>query len=129
MAVKALNESTEIGVCALTMALSPAVNSLDIIWVSATAVPDGFSFIQTGRDLLQIKNSHASSPWTFTIKSQPDDLNRVGDIGPYTLQAGEVTKPLLINNKGFRDGNGAVTVQVSDLSVQIAVNRTPNILS
>src|SRR5690242_19690348 len=90
MAVKSLNETSEIRDVPSILDLAPGANSLDEIWVAPTAFVDGIDFLQTGREVIHVMNTHASSPFTFTVKSISDPLKRTGDIGPYTLQAGEV---------------------------------------
>jgi hypothetical protein len=125
MAVKAMNEATEIRNLQKVMALSPTADSLDDIFVAPTAFVDGISFKYTGREIVIIRNTHASSPFTWTLKSVADALNRIGDIGPYSLAAGEQAT-ILINGSGFTNANGDVTIVMTDNTVKVAVNRTPN---
>ncbi len=125
MAVRAMDEVTEIRSLQKVMPLAPVADSLDNIFVAPTVTTDGVSFVATGREIVKVKNTHASSAWTFTLKSVADSLNRVGDIGPYTLQAGD-SATILINGSGFTDTNGKVTIVMSDLSVKVAVNRVPS---
>jgi len=125
MAVRAFNEATEIRNLQKVMALAPTADSLDDIFVAPTVTTDGVSFVYTGREIVLIRNTHASSPFTWTLKSVADSLNRVGDVGPYSLAAGDQAT-ILINGSGFTDANGKVTIVMSDLSVKVAVNRAPS---
>jgi hypothetical protein len=125
MAVRAFNEATEIRNLQKVMALAPTADSLDDILVAPTATADGVSFVYTGREIVTIRNTHASSPFTWTLKSVADSLNRIGDVGPYSLAAGDQAT-ILINGSGFTDANGKVTIVMSDLSVKVAVNRAPS---
>jgi len=125
MAVRAFDEVTEIRNLSKIMALAPVADSLDNIFVAPTAFVDGVSFVATGREIVTVKNTHASSPFTFTLKSVADSLNRVGDIGPDTLAAGD-SATILINGSGFTDTNGKVTIVMNDLTVKVAVNRVPS---
>ena len=124
MAVRAMDEVTEIRNLSKIMPLAPVADSLDNIFVAPTVTTDGVSFVATGREIVTVKNTHASSPFTFTLKSVADSLNRVGDIGPYTLAAGD-SATILINGSGFTDTNGKVTIVMNDLTVKVAVNRVP----
>lgn len=125
MAVKALNETTEIRNLQKIMSLAPTADSLDDIFVAPTAFVDGITFKYTGREIVTVRNTHASSPFTFTLKSVADSLNRIGDIGPYSLAAGE-SATILINGSGFTDANGDVKIVMTDNTVKVAVNRAPS---
>jgi hypothetical protein len=120
-----MNEVTEIKNLQKIMALAPTADSLDDIFVAPTAFVDGVTFKFTGRDIVTIRNTHAATPFTWTLKSVADSLNRVGDVGPYTLAAGDAAT-ILINSNGFTDVNGNVTIVMSDLAVKVAVNRAPS---
>ncbi len=125
MAVKALNETTEIRNLQKVLPLVPVAGSQTDIFVAPTAFVDGISFKYTGREIVYVRNTHASSAFTFTLKSVADALNRIGDIGPYSLAAGEQAT-ILINGSGFTNANGDVTIVMTDNTVKVAVNRTPN---
>lgn len=125
MAVRVFNEVTEIRNVQKVMALTPVAGSLTDIFVAPTATADGVSFKYTGRERVMIRNTHASSPFTWTLKSVADSLNRIGDIGPYSLAAGEQAS-IDINSTGFTNANGDVVIVMSDLSVKVAVNRGSN---
>jgi hypothetical protein len=124
MAVRVFNEVTEIRNLQKIMSLAPIADSLDDIFIAPTAFVDGVTFKATGRELVTIRNTHAATPFTWTLKSVADSLNRVGDVGPYTLAAGD-SATILINGSGFTDANGNVTIVMSDLAVKVAVNRAP----
>jgi hypothetical protein len=124
MAVRAFNEVTEIRTLQKIMALAPVADSLDDIFVAPTVTTDGVSFVATGREIVTIKNTGAS-PFTWTLKSVADSLNRIGDVGPYTLAAGDQST-ILINGSGFTSTTGIVNIVMSDLTVKVAVNRAPS---
>ena len=126
MAVKTLNESTEIRELAKVMALAPTANSLDAIFIAPSVAADGIEFLQTGREVVLIQNSDAASPYTFTLVSVADELNRTGNVGPYTLQAGEIV-PILINPKGFKSAStGKVLITMDNAAIKVAVCRIPS---
>src|SRR5262252_9495565 len=109
MAVRVFNEVTEISNLVSILPLSPVADSLDQIFVAPTATVDGVSFKSTGREIVCVKNTHASSPWTFTIKSGADALGPKGGGGPYTLNAGDSAQFQMPAN-GFKDSNGNITI-------------------
>lgn len=85
--------------------LPVTANSLDWAWEVGDAVDDNsITVTGTTRYLLLVRNTHATDPFTFTIVSEPDDLNRVGDIGPYTLQAGEFAHFWFSSTVGWNNG-------------------------
>ena len=128
MAVKALNEATEIREVVKIMPLAPTANSLDDIYTAPSVAADGISFLQTGREVVIVRNTDPTNPYTFTLKSVADELNRVGDIGPYSLAAGE-TATILINPTGFKvTSTNVVTIVMENVAVKVAVNRVPNTL-
>ena len=128
MAVRVFNEVTEISGLVSVLPITPVADSLDQIFVAPTATVDGVSFKSTGREVVSVRNTHASSAWTFTIKSVADSLGRTGDIGPYTLNAGD-TAMFQMPANGFKDSNGNITIVMSDLTVKVAVARTTSQLA
>ena len=126
MAVKTINETTEIKVLSTLLALAPTANSLDVVFVAPTVASDGVEFKQLGTEVVLVQNSDAANPYTFTLKSVASSalLNRTGDIGPYTLQAGEIAA-ILINNKGFASATGFITVVMENIAVKVGVIRVP----
>jgi hypothetical protein len=125
MAVRVMNEVTEIRNLQKVMALAPTADSLDDIFVAPTAFVDGVSFKYTGREIVMIRNTHASSPFTWSLVAVADSLNRVGNVGPYSLAAGDQAT-ILINGSGFTNANGDVTIVMTDNTVKVAVNRAPS---
>src|SRR5215831_11682165 len=128
MAVRVFNEVTEISTLVSVLPLAPAADSLDQIFVAPTATVDGVSFKSTGREVVSVRNTHASSAWTFTIKSVADALGRTGDVGPYSLAAGD-TAMFQMPSNGFKDSNGNITIVMSDLTVKVAVSRATSQLA
>jgi len=126
MAVKTLNEATEIRELNKVMALAPTANSLDAIFIAPSVAADGIEFLQTGREIVLIQNSDPTNPYVFTLVSVADELNRTGNVGPYTLQAGEIV-PILINPKGFKSAStGKVLITMDNAAIKVAVCRIPS---
>lgn len=128
MAVKVMNETTEIREMGLVLPLAPAGNSLDDIFITADVAADGISFKQLGREVVTVKNTDPTNPYTFTIKSYADSLLRTGDIGPYSLAAGE-SATFILNPVGFKSAQGSALIVVENVAVKVAVNRTPGLIS
>lgn len=63
-----------------------AANSLNITETAANTT-DKESAAITGGELLLIHNTHATNPYTVTINSTADALNRTGDINAYSVPA------------------------------------------
>jgi hypothetical protein len=120
-----MNEATEIRNLQKVMALAPTADSLDDIFIAPTAFVDGVSFKYTGREIVMIRNTHASTAFTWSLKAVADSLNRIGDVGPYSLAAGDQAT-ILINGTGFTNANGDVTIVMTDNTVKVAVNRAPS---
>ncbi len=127
MAVKTMSETTEIRELSKILALAPVAGSLDDIFVAPTVASDGVNFRQTGREVVTVKNTHSTDPFTFTLVSVADELLRTGDIGAYTLQAGD-SVTFIVNPTGFKDSNGMVKITMNDLTVKVAVVRVPGVL-
>jgi len=125
MAVKALNEATQIRELSKILPLAPAANSLDDIFVAPDVAADGISFKQLGREIVTVKNTDDTNPYTFTLKSVADFLGRTGDIGPYSLAALE-SATIILNDTGFKTTLGVVTIVMENVAVEVAVNRIPN---
>lgn len=125
MAVKTLNETTEILEVPSVLALAPVALSLTSVFTAPTVAADGVRFLQQGREVILVQNSDPTNPYTFTIKSVADQLNRVGDIGPYSLAAGKIAV-FRLPGSGFKDSNGYITIVMENVAVKVAVHRVPS---
>ena len=64
-------------------------NAEDITWTASGAdFADGFSFVNTGREILLVRNDNAGAQ-TITINSVVDPYKRTGDITAYSIGIGE----------------------------------------
>ena len=60
----------------------------DFTWTDSTAqFADGFSFVNTGREILLVRNDSGGA-LTITISSVVDEYNRTGDITTYSVGNG-----------------------------------------
>lgn len=106
--------------------LVPAANGADFVF-TAGDVANGNSFPCTGKEIILVQNSDGATPYTVTINSVADAQGRTGNIGPYTLQAGEFARfsPGLTGSKGWIQSDGTILINVSNAAVKLAVLRLP----
>ena len=65
--------------------LALTANAADFTWTAAGAdFADGFSFVNTGREILLARNDNAVAK-TITITSVVDEFNRLGHITSYSM--------------------------------------------
>lgn len=89
----------------------------------------GDTITVTGRELVLIYNSHATTAYTFTISSTVDANNRTGDITTYSLAAGEFAyfTGTLTNAAGWKNAStGLLSVTVSNAAIKWAVLQLPS---
>lgn len=104
--------------------LPVAANSLDLAWTAADTVNFNQFQIQ-GPVTILVRNVHATTAFTFTLTSAPDSRKRTGDVGPFTLQAGEVAAFYVNNMEGWQQTDGFFYLQGNDASVQFCIVRIP----
>lgn len=88
----------------------------------------GDTITVTGRELILIYNSHATTAYTFTISSVVDGQNRTADITTYSLAAGEFAyfTGALTNSPGWKNvSTGLLSVTVSNAAIKWAVLQLP----
>lgn len=99
--------------------LQPAADSLDCAFSAA----DTTNFNQcalNGPVLLLVKNDHATLARTFTVTSAPDARKRTGDITTYSLAVGEVGMFMVNSMDGWRQTDGMLYFQGSDVLIKFA---------
>jgi hypothetical protein len=101
----------------------PAADQLDIVFTGPATASDGISFPLTGREVLLVRNIHATTAQTFTINSQPDPYGRTQDVTAYSLAAGEFAAFLFNDLIGFRQADGNVYAVGSTTDIKFAVLR------
>jgi len=104
--------------------LPVTANSADVVFVatsgSAGANGNQTSFGDAGELTLMALNSDPTNPYTILISSVADKMNRSGDIGPYTMQAGEHAV-FTIKRDGFRQTDGNLYFESNNAAVKVAV--------
>ena len=83
----------------------------------------GSTFKLSGKDLILMRNDHATLPQTVTIASQPDPQKRSADITAYSIPVGETHQFYVGSILGWADVNGKITITPESTDVIIAVIR------
>ncbi|HEY6021338.1 MAG TPA: hypothetical protein VIY48_15975 [Candidatus Paceibacterota bacterium] len=88
---------------------------------------DGDTFACTGRQVLLVRNTHATDAQTVTIDSVDDEQNRQNDITTYSLAAGEfaVFGIGLTNEQGWKTAAGIINLDCSSTDIYYAVLTLP----
>jgi hypothetical protein len=97
------------------------------VTMTAEDIANHSRFPLTGRELLLIWNSHATTTYTYTVYSVADQAGRVLDITAQNIvaQAIHVLGPLS-TNQGWRQSDGGVNVDANNASVKFGVIVLPN---
>lgn len=98
--------------------LPVAANSMDILETAADPA-NKEQFEASGDDLVVVRNSGAS-PYTVTFTSVVDTLNRSGDVGPYTLAAGE-SMSFRFRKQGWAQANNKIYMEASNAAIKYIV--------
>lgn len=99
--------------------VSVPADSLDINFQAADT-SNLNQFAPGGDDLILAWNTHATNPYTFTVTSAPDGLNRTGDITTYSIGAGEIAQ-FRVKNLGWVQSDGKVYIQASNSAVKFGI--------
>jgi hypothetical protein len=110
----------------LTKTVAPGPDPAAGVAVTETAedVVNHSQFAWTGGELILVHNTHATTTWTYTLTSAPDERGRVKDITTQSIVAGafHVIDPL--SAAGWRQSDGNVYLTASDATVKFGVITT-----
>lgn len=96
-------------------------NSADVVETVADPVNGSQVAFGTSSEMLVIAhNTHATNPYTVSITSSPDGLNRTGDITGYTLQATEFAA-FKVARSGWRQSDGNVYLTAENAAVKFMI--------
>jgi len=113
---------------ALTVTTAPGAYptaGVALTWDSADA-SNGNDFVFTGRELILVRNAHASTAKTVTLTSAADPQGRSGDITAESLAAGVVRCFGPFRNKtGWNQSGGKFHLTAEDNNIKFAVIRLP----
>ena len=101
-----------------------SANSADLTMTAADA-SNGNQFLATGKDLLIAHNTGAGAR-TVTVQSVADEKGRTGNIGAYSLGAGEYgVIGVFTNQQGFKQTDGYIYVDGEHAEVKLGVVALP----
>jgi len=104
------------------------VSAGQIHFTFAAGNTGGDTITVTGREVILIYNSHATTAYTVTISSVVDEKNRTGDITTYSLAAGEFAyfTGALTNAAGWKNqSTGLLSVTCSNAAIKWAILKLP----
>jgi len=98
----------------------------DFTWTASGAdFADGFSFTNTGRELILIRNDNVGAQ-TITISSVVDRFNRTGDITTYSMAADDYAWFGPFKQEGWnQSGTQTLYAAVTAADLYICVVRLP----
>ncbi len=103
-----------------------SAGQLDFLFAAADQA-NGNAFPCTGRELVLIRNSHASDPATVTITSAPDPYGRTKDIATYSLAAGDYAAFWIGSTVGWKQSDGKAHLDVAGTgTIEFAILRIPD---
>lgn len=111
-------------------ALPVAANSLDMAGTAADVTNFNMTPLVPGKTMLLAHNTHASTAYTATVESVVDERGRTGDIGPYTMQAGEIACLGIFSAAGWKQPSdsadpGALYFKANNAAVEFIVITLP----
>jgi len=98
--------------------LPVAVDSLDLTFTAADTV-NKEQIVPSGDDLLLVWNTHATTTYTFTLTSAPDDKGRSGDVTTYSLAAGEIAA-FRFRRPGWEQSDSRIYFEASNVAIKYA---------
>ena len=105
------------------VSLPISANSADFTFTAADNAA-GNEFTATGKQILLVQNTDAGAQ-TFTISSVADALKRTGDVGPYSMAAGEFAAFLLTDQVGYHQSDGNIYLDASAATIKFCVLNLP----
>lgn len=103
-------------------ALPLDADTLDIAMTAADVANGNYVTFPGNEALLIVRNSHATTPYTFTVVSSADELQRTGDVTEYSLGAGEVAV-LRLKRLGWAQSNGQLYLDAENAAILFALVR------
>jgi len=101
----------------------PAADSLDIVFTGPATASDGIGFAATGREILLVRNIHATLAQTVTFTSVADPQGRTQDVTAYSIGAGEFAAFNFSQMVGWVQSTGQIFAVGSTTDIKFAVLR------
>jgi len=107
----------------LAKTTAPGPNPTAGVAVTMTAedASNHSQFAWTGSEVLIIQNSHASTPYTYTLTSVADPFGRTGDITTQAIAAGAIHVIDSLSSLGWKQTNGMVYLEANNAAVKFGV--------
>lgn len=94
---------------------------------AAADVSNGNAFVHTGREVIIVRNGHATLPQTVTVKAAPDRFGRTGlDIAVYSIVAGKTAFFGPFPIEGWRQTDGKLWLDASTVDILFGIMRLPS---
>lgn len=115
---------TALTVIGIKGSYEPAATAVATCTFTAADASNGNSFVATGREVVLVRNTHATDPKTVTVTSVANAKNRTGHITGHSIAAG-VTKVLpFFKPEGWASG-GVIALDGEDNNIAFSVLRLP----
>lgn len=101
--------------------LPVAALALDLTWQAADTSNLNQFLLGQGKYIILARNVHATTPFTVTLTSAPDDFKRSGDISTYSIAAGKQIAFLVDKQAGWVQTDGMFYLQASGTSIEFCV--------
>jgi hypothetical protein len=85
---------------------------------------NGMTLSGARKDLLLVKNSHATLARTFSITSSVDERKRTNNVTAYSLAAGEIAVFHFGDLTGWTQSDGTIQLDSSGAEIQFVVLRS-----
>lgn len=94
---------------------------------TAENVTDHSSFVNTGKELVLVWNTHGSTTYTFTVTGVTDKFGRSGNITAENITAGAIKclGPFSAQEPGWMQTDGTIQLDANNASVKFAVITLP----
>lgn len=109
---------------AKTAAPGPFPTAGVAVTMTAADIANFEQFTWTGRELIIIQNSHATTAYTWTLTSV-SYLGRTGNITTESLAAGEIRVIGPLSDLGWRQTDGYIYLQASNVAIKFGVITIP----
>ena len=111
----------------LTKTAAPGPDPTAGVAVTMTAADTGNfeQFTWTGREVIIVQNTHASTTYTYTLTSVADERGRTLDITTQNIVAGAIHVIGPLSSQGWRQTNGYIYMQANNASVKWGVITLP----
>lgn len=101
--------------------LPVAALALDLTWQAADTSNLNQFLLGQGKYIILARNTHATTSFTLTLTSAPDDFKRSGDITTYSIAAGKQIAFLVDKQAGWVQSDGMFYLAGSGASIEFCI--------